>query len=189
MSKIYYLFFLILFLNSCYSNNNIKYCASTDLFNINIISNDLSRMDQKLVLNKLINESSIKFNQDSNLLIDIRIVLKRNTSLISINNTVQMENLNFIVYYNIKDKVNNLVLDKSKIIIVDDLNVSDNRFANYATNNYIIDNFAKNLSIKLESKVRNFLANKKCKKIQNQVAIYYFNANINLKNTKGSRYV
>lgn len=189
MSKIYYLFFLMLFLSSCYSNTGIKYCIDEDTFDIAIIGNELSKINQKLVLNKLINDSSIKYNKDSNLLIEVNITLRRNTSLISINNTVQMENLNFIVRYSIKDKTNKLTLDNGKFIIVDDLNVSDNRFANYATDNYIMDNFAKNLSIKLENKVKGLLINKKCKKVQNQVAIYYFDANINLKSTKDSHYV
>lgn len=179
----------MLFLCSCYSNTSPKYCVNGDTFDIAIISNELSKINQKLVLNKLINESNIKFNQDSNLLIEINISLRRSTSLISSNNTVQMENLNFVVHYSIKDKANKLTLEKGKFIIVDDLNVSDNRFANYATDNYIMDNFAKNLSIKLESKLKSLLINKKCKKLQNQVAIYYFDANINSKSTKDSHYV
>lgn len=187
MNKLYYILFLF-FLSSCYSVVDTKHCINTDTFDIGINGNNLNKINQKLVLNKLINESSIKYNKDSDLLIEVFITLRRNTSLISVNNIVQLENLNFIVNYSIKNKIDNTIIDKGKFIIIDDLNISDNRFANYATDNYIMENFAKNLSIKLENRIKNLLIYKNCKKIQNQVAFYYFNININLTSIMGSYY-
>lgn len=164
IAKVYYLFFLMFFLFSCRSTTDIYTCVDTDAFDINIVDTNLNKVEQKSILNKLINESGIKFDKDSSLLIELKIVLRKNVSLVSTNSVTRMNNFNFVVHYKIKNRIDNSVLDNGKIIVIDDLNVSDNRFANYATNDYIINNFTKNLLAKLENKIKSFLINGKCKK-------------------------
>ena len=179
----------MVFVCSCSSVKKVSYCINSEKFDINIINSEIDKINQKLILNTLINESNVEYDKYSNFLIELQIKIRRNNSLISINNTVEIENINFVVSYKIFDKNEKNIIDKGKIIIVDSVHISDDRFANFATENYLMENFARNLSIKLENKIKMLLNNKKCKKNQNEVAIYYFNANINSESTKDSHYV
>ncbi len=179
---------LCFFAISC-SSTNKKYCISGDVFDIEITGGSLSRVSQKLLLDSIINNSSINIDEDSNFLITLNIGTVRRTSLVSMNNDIENQNVDYIVKYKITDKINKGIIESGKLIITDDINISDDRFANFATENYITENFVRNLSMRLENVIKSVLANKKCKKNQNQVAFYYFNANINLRNTEGSYYV
>jgi len=179
----------MLLCGSCRSSGSLGYCVNSDNFAINITANEISDVDKKLILDRIVNGTSIRVNKDSDMLIELKITLRRNVILMSPNNTVDMENLNFIVYYEVMDRVNKVAIDRGRFIISDDLNVSENRFANYTANRYVMENFAKNLSIRLENKIVSLLANKKCKKVQNDVANYYFNINIAPGSKKDSHHV
>lgn len=165
--KIYFLLFFVFFVCSCSSNTKVDelYCIDNDAFDVSIFGNDISNVSKKQIFNRIINESNIKFDETSIYLINLSINVKRTTSLVSGNNTVEIENVNFVVNYKIINKINNTLIDSGKFIIVDEVDISNNRFANYARDNYIIDNFTKNLIVKLENKVQILLNNKKCKKV------------------------
>ena len=184
--RLFFLFLFLLFLFSCSTVNDG--CVDGDSFDLKINGN-LNKINYKILLDGIINNSGINININSNYIIklDVSVVVK--TSFLSINNDIEGQTINYIVKYSIFNKNNNMVIDSGKIIISDDLDISDDRFSNFATNNYITNNFVRNLSIRLEKIIENILINKKCKKLQNQVAIYYFNVNLNTRNARGSYYV
>lgn len=135
---------------SCSTQKN-NYCFVDRGFEFELISSDLSKINKKIVLSNLVNNSSIKYEEKSDLKIVLNIQTRRNTSLVSLNNSTLIENINFITEYKVFDKKN--LITQGKIIIVDDSDVFDNRFANYAVDSYIMENFAKNLTNKLENKI------------------------------------
>ncbi len=188
--EIIFILFIIVILPSCSLNKKKpEYCINSDSFDITLTSNALSRINNKVIMDNIINYSNINIDQNSNYLIQLNIDIRRRTSIVSINNEVENQNINFIVKYNIFDKKNKTVLDGGKFIIIENFEISDDRFANFATDNYLMENFARNLSVRLESFIDSLLINKNCKKIQNEVAFYDFNVNINLGSMKGSYYV
>lgn len=181
--------FLLALLVSCAFTKRPDYCIEPNGFDIEIYGTGITKINQKTILNKIINESNIEYNENSNYFIELRIKTRRHNSLISVNNVVKIQNIDFVTDYRIVDRSSNVVVDYGRIIIIDSIDISDNRFANFATQNYIMENFARNLSIRLENIVKMLLNNKKCKKNQNEVAIYYFDININVEETEGSHYV
>ena len=168
MKKLFYFFFL--FIISC-SINNIKNdrCLSVDGFNFQINSKNLTKIDKKKLLDSLINESNIIHNENSSIKLILNIFTRESSSLVSLNNTTVSKNITFITEYKIIDN-NDILLDEGHIILIDDLDVVDNRFANYVSKNYITDNFIRNLTYKLENKVSIFLKNneKNCLLINNK---------------------
>ena len=87
----------------------------------------------------------------------------RKASILSNNNTTDAENINFIVNYEIYDKNEKIVIDSGKIFVVDDINISNERFANYAFEENIINNFSKSLSVKLKNRIDLILKRNSCK--------------------------
>ncbi|HSQ97851.1 MAG TPA: hypothetical protein VLL98_03985 [Rickettsiales bacterium] len=162
MKKLFCLLFLVLI--SCTTNLN-NCCFIERGFEFDISSSDLSKTNKKIILDNLINNSSIKYEKNSNLKIVLNIATRRNSSLVSLNNSTLIENINFITEYKIFD--DKKLIKEGKIIVVDDLNTYDNRFANYAIDNYVLENFARNLTNKLESKIALLLKEnqKNCNKL------------------------
>lgn len=154
------LFFLLM---SCSNINKQKdYCISDDNFDIKINSSSLSNLEKKILLNDIINNSTIKFNEKSDFLINLNIAKKITDSLISDNNESQIQNVIFTVRLNITDKNLKKVIYNSKIIIVDSVNISENRFSNYTTKKVATENFSNNFSNKLQNKIEQILKNNKC---------------------------
>lgn len=158
-------FFLLLFvfLISCSLNKVDKNsCINGDEFNVIVVNEGLNKIDRKIIISRIINDSSINFNRNSNYVVELKINMRKNTALISPNNTTELENISFIVNYKVLNKNNGVIIDKGRFIVVDEVDVSESRFANYATDKYIMDNFTKNLIVKLEGRLRLLLKNKSC---------------------------
>ncbi len=161
MKRFFCLIFLI-FISSCSGQKN-NYCFIERGFDFSINSTDLNKINKKILLDNLINNSNIEYKENSDLKIVLNIQTRRTSSLTSLNNSTLIENINFTTEYKILDKGN--LITEGKIIIIDNSDVFDNRFANYAVSNYIMENFSKNLTKRLENKVDMMLKNnyKNCK--------------------------
>jgi len=166
MKKLFCLILLII--TSCSIKQN-NYCFINDGFEYSIVNSDLNKLNKKIILNNLINNSNIKYKKNSNLKIVFDIEIKENTSLISLNNSTLIKNITFTTKYQIFDKKN--LIKEGKIIIIDDSDVFDNRFANYSLDSYIIENFSKNLTTKLENKIDMLLKQneKNCKNYSTKI--------------------
>lgn len=162
MKKLFCLVFLALMSCTGHSNN---YCFVERGFDYEVNSSVLTKINKKILLNELVNSSNIKYSKNSDLKIVLNVEIRKNTSLISSNNSTLIENIDFITRYQIFDSKN--LLDSGKIITIDDLNTYDNRFANYAIDNFVMENYAKNLTNKMEGKIELLLKrnSKNCKKL------------------------
>ena len=147
-------FFLLLlvFLMSCSHNVGKLPCYDVKDYNFEIKSGELNKINKKILLDYLINNSNIKYNGNSNVKVVLSISTRRNSSLVSLNNSVMLNNILFITRYNIV--IEGKSVDNGKILLSDDIEVFNNRFANYSLDNYVMENFAKNLSYKLEEKLK-----------------------------------
>lgn len=162
--KILFLLFLICFTNSCSINQNNKtYCIDNSNFSIGGIGGNLSNLNKKIIMNSLVSESGINIDQDNKKSILLTIDMVRKASILSNNNTTDAENINFMVNYEIYDKNEKIVIDSGKIFVVDDINISNKRFANYAFEENIINNFSKSLSVKLKNRIDLILKRNSCK--------------------------
>lgn len=162
--KFLFLLFLICFVNSCTVNQNNKtYCIDNSNFSIGGIGGNLSNLNKKIIMNSLVSESGINIDQDNKKSILLTIDMVRKASILSNNNTTDAENINFIVNYEIYDKNEKIVIDSGKIFVVDDINISNKRFANYAFEENIINNFSKSLSVKLKNRIDLILKRNSCK--------------------------
>lgn len=162
--KILFLLFLICFTNSCSINQNNKtYCIDNSNFSIGGIGGNLSNLNKKIIMNSLVSESGINIDQDNKKSILLTIDMVRKASILSNNNTTDAENINFIVNYEIYDKNEKIVIDSGKIFVVDDINISNKRFTNYAFEENIINNFSKSLSVKLKNRIDLILKRNSCK--------------------------
>ena len=141
-------FFFILF--SCAT---VKY--NIDNYDIELCNSNVSNILQKKIYSELINNTSIIYNKNSDYLLKISINKKSKTSLYSKNVSGELYNIKYIINYIIINKTNNNQLTKNKIIVYDDKFIAKNRFANYMQDEYIDDNFIKNLISKLEEKLKN----------------------------------
>lgn len=159
MKKFYLLLFTILI--SCATAKNVP-CLTTNEFAINVSSGQLSRIAIKTLLNGLINNSSIYYNENSNYVINLNVSLSRSSLLMSINNTSEIDSVYLTARYEIIEKTDNIVIDKGKIIVIDDINISDNRFANYMSDEYVMHNVLGNLARQLENRIDMLKNNKKC---------------------------
>ena len=154
---------MLLIFGACASVKR-EYCIVGNSFSISLSGNAFTRVNYKKTMDSLINYSNINFNEKSNYQIDLNVNTQLRTSIISMNDDVESQNVIFNVKYNIFDKKNNILIDSGKFIIVENFEIADDRFANFATDNYLFENFAKNLSIRLENIVERLLAGSKCKK-------------------------
>ena len=162
--KFLFLLFLICFTNSCSINQNNKtYCIDNSNFSIGGIGGNLSNLNKKIIMNLLVSESGINIDQDNKKSILLTIDMVRKASILSNNNTTDAENINFIVNYEIYDKNEKIVIDSGKIFVVDDINISNKRFTNYAFEENIINNFSKSLSVKLKNRIDLILKRNSCK--------------------------
>lgn len=162
--KILFLLFLICFVNSCAINQNNKtYCIDNDGFNIERMGGNLSNLNKKIVMNSLVSESGINIDQNNKKSILLNIDMVKKASILSNNNTTDAENINFIVSYEVRDKNEKIVIDSGKIFVVDDINISNERFANYVFEENIVNNFSKSLSVKLKNRIDLILKRNSCK--------------------------
>lgn len=147
-------FFLLLFvfLISCSHNVEKLTCYDIKNYNFELKSGELNKINNKILLDYLINSSDIKYNANSDVKVVLNISTRRNSSLVSLNNDVMLNNILFITKYDIV--IDEKVVDNGKIVLSDDVEVFDNRFANYSLDNYVTENFARNLSFKLEEKLK-----------------------------------
>ena len=152
MKKIFLLLFV--FLISCSHNVGKFPCYNVKNYNFEIKNAELSKINKKILLDYLINSSNIKYDNTSNVKVVLSISTRRNSSLVSLNNDVMLNNILFIIRYNII--IDGKSIDNGKIVLSDDVEVFDNRFANYSLDNYVMENFARNLSFKLEEKLKKF---------------------------------
>lgn len=152
MKKLFCLIFLAIL--SCSTTKN-NYCFVENGFEYSVVSSDLSKVNKKIILNNLTNNSNIKYRKNSDLKIVLNIGMKERTSLVSSDNSTLIESITFTTEYKIYNK-KNFIAD-GKIIIIDDSDVFDNRFANYSLDSYVIENFSKNLNSKLENKIEAIL--------------------------------
>lgn len=150
MKRIFLLFFIILI--SCSHNVKKLPCYDVKDYNFEIKNTELNKINMKILMDYLINDSNIKYNNTSNVKVVLNISIKRNSALVSLNNDIILNNILFITKYNIV--IDGKSVDNGKILLSDDIEVFDNRFANYSLDNYVMDNFAKNLSFKLEEKLK-----------------------------------
>lgn len=162
--KILFLLFLICFVNSCAINpNNKTYCIDNDGFSIERMGGNLSNLNKKIVMNSLVSESGINIDQNNKKSILLNIDMVKKASILSNNNTTDAENINFIVSYEVYDKNEKIVIDSGKIFVVDDINISNERFANYVFEENIVNNFSKSLSVKLKNRIDLILKRNSCK--------------------------
>ena len=162
--KFLFLLFLIYFVNSCAVNQNNKtYCIDNSNFSIEVAGGNLSNLNKKIIMNSLVSESGINIDQDNKKSILLTIDMVRKASILSNNNTTNAENINFIVNYEIYDKNEKIVIDSGKIFVIDDINISNERFANYVFEENIINNFSKSLSVKLKNRIDLILKRNSCK--------------------------
>ena len=150
MKKIFLLLFI--FLISCSRNVEKLTCYDIKNYNFELKSGELNKINKKILLDYLINSSDIKYNANSDVKVVLNISTRRNSSLVSLNNDVMLNNILFITKYDIV--IDEKVVDNGKIVLSDDVEVFDNRFANYSLDNYVMENFARNLSFKLEEKLK-----------------------------------
>lgn len=150
MKKIFLLLFV--FLISCSHNVEKLTCYDIKNYNFEVKSGELNKINKKILLDYLINSSDIKYNANSNVKVVLSISTRRNSSLVSLNNDVMLNNILFITKYDIV--IDEKVVDNGKIVLSDDVEVFDNRFANYSLDSYVMENFARNLSFKLEEKLK-----------------------------------
>lgn len=157
-----YLFFLF-FIVSCASNQiNNDYCIDENNFFIEFTNTNLNDIDQKNLLNFLVNNSGINITQTANNVINLNINITKRPIILSANSTTDTENLIFSVNYKIYNKINNTIIDKGKIIITDNIIISNNRFANYTIENNLLNNFFNSLSNKLKNKIDIIITNNNC---------------------------
>lgn len=150
MKRIFLLFFIILI--SCSHNIEKLPCYDIKDYDFEIKNTELNKINMKILMDYLINDSNIKYNNTSNVKVVLNISIKRNSALVSLNNDIILNNILFITKYNIV--IDGKSVDNGKILLSDDIEVFDNRFANYSLDNYVMENFAKNLSFKLEEKLK-----------------------------------
>lgn len=150
MKRIFLLFFIILI--SCSHNIEKLPCYDIKDYDFEIKNTELNKINMKILMDYLINDSNIKYNNTSNVKVALNISIKRNSALVSLNNDIILNNILFITKYNIV--IDGKSVDNGKILLSDDIEVFDNRFANYSLDNYVMENFAKNLSFKLEEKLK-----------------------------------
>ncbi len=156
IDKIYIIIFLILV--SCSNNYKVEnYCLNDDFFTLAEISGNISRLEKKIISSNLINNSSIKFEKNNNKKINLDINFYKKASITSNNNTTSVENINFTINYKIYDK--DKLLTYGKFIISDEITISKDRFSNYITEEYLNNNFAKDVSFKLKNRIDLFLKN------------------------------
>ena len=155
MKKIFLLLFV--FLISCSHNVEKLPCYEINGYDFEIKNAELSKINKKILLDYLINSSNIKYDNTSNVKVVLSISTRRNSSLVSLNNDVMLNNVLFITKYDIV--IDGKMVDNGKIVLSDDVEVFDNRFANYSLDNYVMENFARNLSFKLEEKLKKFEKN------------------------------
>lgn len=150
MKRIFLLFFIILI--SCSHNIEKLPCYDIKDYDFEIKNTELNKINMKILMDYLINDSNIKYNNTSNVKVVLNISIKRNSALVSLNNDIILNNILFITKYNIV--IDGKSVDSGKILLSDDIEVFDNRFANYSLDNYVMENFARNLSFKLEEKLK-----------------------------------
>lgn len=155
MKKIFLLLFI--FLISCSHNVKKLPCYDVKDYNFEVKSSKLNKINKKILLDYLINNSNIKYNSNSDIKVILNISTKRNSSLVSLNNSTILKNILFITKYGII--IDGNVVDNGKIVLSNDIEIFDNRFANYSLDNYVMENFARNLTYKLEEKLKKFEKN------------------------------
>ena len=147
---------ILLALSSCFTTVN-DYCVTNNYFTLGQITGDLNNLDKKNLYNFLINNSGINIEEDNNKVIDLNINISKIDSILSTNTTASMNNFIFYIIYKIYDKDKNIILETGKITIVDTLNISSSRFADYSTEQNLFNNFYNSLSIKLKNRIDLFL--------------------------------
>ena len=146
------LLFYLLFLFSCSYND--KYISIKD-FDIEIIDSNLSRIQQKILLEQLINQSLINYNANSEFLIKLNIKSRTKKSLVSSKNiSTIVSNVEWIVRYILVNKNTNKIFDEQKFIIVEDVYDSDYLFSNFQRIEYNYDNLVKKISNFIERKIK-----------------------------------
>lgn len=153
---------LLLLLTSCFTVLS-DYCTTDSHFAIGQINGELSNLDKKNLSNFLINNSGLNIEQNNNKVIDLDIKVSKVASVLSSNTSASMNNLIFLVNYKLYDKDKNIILDSGRITIVDTINISNNRFADYIVEENLFDNFYNSLSIKLKNRLDLFLNRHFCK--------------------------
>ena len=153
---------MFLMLTACFTTVS-DYCVTDNYFAIGQINGGLSNIDKKNLSNFLINNSGLNIDQDNSKVIDLNINVSKIDSVLSNNTTASMNNVIFSINYKIYDKNTNIRIDDGKITIVDTINISNNRFADYTAEQNLFDNFYNSLSIKLKNRLELFLNRHFCK--------------------------
>lgn len=152
---------LSLLVISC-SNFKTDSCLTEKSFDITIANTDFNSINQKKLLNNIINNTNITYNKNSKYIIKLYINTTKRKALITKNLEEEITNILFTTKYEIIDKYSNSKIYDNNIIINDSLVISEARFHNIANEDEIVDNFIQNLSLKLESQINIIFKKNRC---------------------------
>ena len=154
-----YIKFLSIFYVCCFLISCVFYeqqVPTIDNFDITISSSQLDKVQEKIILEQLLNRSIFKYNQDSEYLLKLNIKNYYRKSLVSKNINTIASNVEWIITYSLVKKTDNLILDQQKFTIIDTNYESSKIFSNFRTNEYRFNNLVTNISSFLERKLKKY---------------------------------
>jgi hypothetical protein len=147
-------FILLLLISSCATSVNYK--CKDKYFNITILST-LDKTSTKILSNKIINESNIKYDSANDKELVIAVDSGESSSLLSEKNVAKMSNIFLNLSYKIINKEKEIIESKS-FKVIDTLGIDkEKRYISNINREYTYNNLFDQAVRKLESRISLFL--------------------------------